>query len=113
MIEVKISAASIPELADKLLALGRSLEAVTPEVAPADKAKRSRKRAEEVAAVVTEEPAATPLGFDTDVAPVLLRAIEQKGRDAVAAVLTAFGVERASLVPPSQWGELIAALGDV
>jgi hypothetical protein len=68
----------------------------------------------------TEEPSTTPapsasaseLNFDTDVAPIVLQVVKDKGKPAVQAILEQFGVERASQLDPARWPELIAQLKD-
>ena len=52
-----------------------------------------------------EAPA--PLDFDTDVAPVVLAAVKEKGKPWVQEILSQFGVERASQVPDEQMGEFL------
>ena len=54
--------------------------------------------------------ASEPLDFDKDVAPVVIEAVARVGRESVSSTLAEFGVERASEVDPSQYGELVAAL---
>lgn len=53
------------------------------------------------------------LNFDTDVAPVVLRVVQSKGKPAVEAVLEQFGVARASQLESSRWQELIDKLEEV
>lgn len=77
----------------------------------------------------TEEPSTTPvkiaepsekeaetsnekLDFDTDVAPLVLRVVKDKGKPVVQQILEQFGVERASLLDTAQWPELVDALKD-
>lgn len=68
----------------------------------------------------TEEPSTTPataapaseLDFDTDVAPVVLRVVKDKGKPVAQEILSQFGVEKASNLDPSRWPELVAALQD-
>lgn len=56
---------------------------------------------------------AKPLVFDTDVAPKVVEYVQLLGRDAVAGVLSQFGVQKASqLSDPAQWRELLDALAD-
>lgn len=55
-------------------------------------------------------PEATQFDFDKDVAPVVLNAVKNKGREWVQEILSQFGVERASQVPDEQLGELIDAI---
>lgn len=164
MIKIEVTGGSIPEVADKLLAIGRSLmgvsspqtgtgavvtvtptDPVMPEVAEAAAPKRTRRKATdpvpsgnetaadtatgtgsttetEVAAPPVEEtpteatpasPAEPEIDFTNHVMPAVLRAVEQHGREAVEAVLTEFGVGRASQLPEAQWGELITRIEDI
>lgn len=137
-IKIEITGASIQEVADKLLAVGGSLRATAsydadnaarealqaqrddakPKAAP-KKVKPVAEEAQPAPVAPTAEPApslpepdAAPLDFDKDVAPVVLKLVQTKGRDWVQDVLTQFGVERASQLPPEQFAELIAALQD-
>jgi len=161
MIKIEVTGGSIPEVADKLLAIGRSLmgiavvqastgaEVTVTPVEPAEQAapKRTRRKATdpvptaeaapvgEPATAATEE-ASTPdtsasapsdsadtgsssatdapaIDFTADVMPAVLRAVEQHGREAVEAVLTEFGVGRASQLPEAQWGEFITRIEDI
>lgn len=57
-----------------------------------------------------EEP--KKLDFDTDVAPVVLRVVKDKGKPVAQEILSQFGVEKASNLDPSRWPELVAALQD-
>jgi len=50
------------------------------------------------------------LNFDTDVAPVVLRAVATKGKPFVEAAMAEFGVERASQLDAARWAELIDRL---
>lgn len=52
------------------------------------------------------------LNFDTDVAPIVLQVVKDKGKPVVQEILEQFGVERASTLDPSRWPELIAQLKD-
>lgn len=56
------------------------------------------------------EPAAKPLDFHNDVAPLVIALVEAKGPSAIEAVLAEFGVARASQVPAEQHQELFDAL---
>lgn len=141
MIEVKITGNSIPELADKLMAMGRALhvqasyeetrakvekeaDAIIEKSEATATAKRSRKKAEQAAATVTvvEDEPAEQVDTDTgEVAEVpaletvtaaVLSAVERVGRDKVVAILAQFGVNRASEVAPAQRAELLAMVKD-
>lgn len=50
------------------------------------------------------------LNFDTDVAPVVLRTVAAKGKPFVEAIMTQFGVARASQLDAARWAELIVQL---
>ena len=59
---------------------------------------------------VAPQPTDTALDFDKDVAPVVLGYVKSKGKPWVVAILNQFGVERASELPPEQFGELVDTL---
>ncbi len=63
-------------------------------------------------ATTTTEAAPEALDFDKDVAPVVLEAVKQRGKDWVSEILSQFGVARASQVPDEQMAELVATLKD-
>lgn len=50
------------------------------------------------------------LNFDTDVAPWVLRVVKEKGKPVAQDILSQFGVEKASLLDPAQWPELVEQL---
>lgn len=52
------------------------------------------------------------LNFDTDVAPIVLQVVKEKGKPVVQEILEQFGVERASLLDPARWPELVDQLKD-
>jgi hypothetical protein len=52
------------------------------------------------------------LDFDTDVAPHVLALVTRSGKPAAQEILSQFGVEKASLLDPARWPELVAALQD-
>lgn len=52
------------------------------------------------------------IDFEKDVAPLVLRAVKEKGKPWVQEVLSQFGVERASLVDDTRMAELVAILRD-
>lgn len=68
----------------------------------------------------TEEPATTPapaasaseLNFDTDITPLVLQVVKDKGKPVAQAILAQFGVEKASMLDTARWPELVAALQD-
>ena len=167
MIKIEVTGNTIPELADKLLAIGASLQntitvydtparktppkkaEVMPEVAeaapvdptPAPKSapvatvSESLRTTTETSSTpapasntgataadvlssqpTTKEPSTTPapaaLDFDTDVAPHVLAVVQKLGKPAAQEILSQFGVEKASLLDPARWPELVTALQD-
>ena len=50
------------------------------------------------------------LNFDTDVAPYVLQVVKEKGKPVAQEILSQFGVEKASLLDPAQWPELVSLL---
>jgi len=130
MIKIEVTGHSIAEVSDKLLAIGASLqrdvakkevaEAKTPnaetQAAIEEVAKGETVKSETVEAAIAElnEPEAPPseLNFDTDVAPVVLRVVKDKGKPVAQEILAQFGVEKASNLDPARWPELVAALQD-
>lgn len=65
----------------------------------------------ETPAPTTDSDAAV-LDFDKDVAPLVLGYVKSHGKPWVMAVLSEFGVARASELAPERFGELVAALND-
>ena len=149
MIKIEVTGNSIPEVADKLLAIGHSLYSKTvlpianggtgaqtleeltgaktleelftgvAEAAPVDPtpAPKSAPVAEvSDSQPTTTEPSSTPapaaLDFDTDVAPHVLAVVQTRGKPAAQEILSQFGVEKASLLDPARWPELVTALQD-
>lgn len=146
MIKIEVTGASIPEVADKLMAIGRSLYSTAVNDADnaareAMQAKRDAAKAEvaepapspEPVSEATEAPSApatlpesgtptsdtgptaetaspTELNFDTDVAPFVLQVVKEKGKPVAQEILSQFGVEKASLLDPAQWPELVSML---
>ena len=123
--KIEVTADSLSELAGKVLALAAQFQTtsmpeqpVTPKAKPVKAAK-----APVVEEVKTEEPKteevkveaakAPTYDFNTDISPLVLRVASEKGRPAIAELLSQFGVERASNVPTEQFGELLNALKDV
>jgi hypothetical protein len=115
--KIEVTADSLSELAGKVLALAAQFQAVPVIVhhsgvkPKADKPVKAAKepKAEEPKA---EEPKAPTYDFNTDISPLVLRVAAEKGRPAIAELLSQFGVERASNVPAEQFGELLNALKD-
>jgi len=136
MIKIEITGNSIPEVADKLLAIGASLRGnaivegaraavnamqvlEVAEAAPVDPtpAPKSAPVAEATESLrTTTETSSTPapaaLDFDTDVAPHVLAVVQKLGKPAAQEILSQFGVEKASLLDPARWPELVTALQD-
>lgn len=149
MIKIEVTGASIPEVADKLIAIGRSLkpgglEPLYPwDLDPKAKTKSILERmfaevaeqapSPEPVSEATEAPSApatspesgtptsdtgptaetaspTELNFDTDVAPIVLQVVKEKGKPVAQDILAQFGVEKASLLDPAQWPELVSLL---
>jgi hypothetical protein len=139
MIKIEVTGNSIGEVADKLLALGHSLYSKT--VVPIANGGTGAQTLEEVMGVAeaapvdptpapksapvaevsesqptTTEPSSTPapaaLDFDTDVAPHVLAVVQKLGKPAAQEILSQFGVEKASLLDPARWPELVTALQD-
>ena len=141
MIKIEVTGNSIPEVADKLLAIGHSLYSQT--VVPIANGGTSAQTLEEVMEVAeaapvdptpVADPAATPassskqaeastdtsapaalaseLNFDIDVAPHVLQLVKEKGKPVAQEILSQFGVEKASLLDPALWPELVQQLKD-
>jgi len=145
MIKIEVTGNSIPEVADKLLAIGASLRASgtlaevakeapvdptlnrptsdasvtspdtsrgtyypTPKSVPVAEATESQPTTTEASST----PAPAALDFDTDVAPHVLALVTRSGKPAAQKILSQFGVEKASLLDPARWPELVTALQD-
>lgn len=83
-----------------------------PKSAPAAETSESPQTTEEPSTTAAPATSASELDFDTDVAPLVLRVVKDKGKPVVQQILEQFGVERASLLDASRWPELVAALQD-
>jgi hypothetical protein len=130
MIKIEVTGHSIAEVSDKLLAIGASLqrdvakkevaEAKTPnaetQAAIEEVAKGETVKSETVEAAIAElnepEALASELNFDTDIAPLVLQVVKDKGKPVAQEILSQFGVEKASNLDTSRWPELVAALQD-
>ncbi len=128
MIKIEVTGNSIPEVADKLLAIGASLRASAAAETSrgVTKVEAEGNAPQKANAVVVTEPAPilkpsvastdTPapaaLDFDTDVAPHVLALVTRSGKPAAQDILSQFGVEKASLLDPARWPELVTALQD-
>jgi len=124
--KIEVTADSLSELAGKVLALAAQFQVTAVEQpkakpvkaakAPAAQEPEARDPApEEVKGekVRVEAAKAPTYDFNTDISPLVLRVAAEKGRPAIAELLSQFGVERASSVPTEQFGELLNALKDV
>lgn len=107
------------ELQAKRNAAPRKAKKAEPEVAepaPADPTPETSAPTSDTSTTSDEEPAtppasaSEPLDFDTEVAPVVIEAVQRVGKPAVSALLAEFGAERASEVDPALYGELVEGL---
>lgn len=125
MYKIEITADTLSELAGKAMSLAAKLNTgVATEVAEAAPenptlAPKSAPAAEiSESPQTTEEPSTTPaasaseLTFDTDIAPLVLQVVMDKGKPVAQEILSQFGVMKASMLDASRWPELIAALQD-
>jgi hypothetical protein len=67
------------------------------------------------AEIVENTPAApaeeiATLNFETQVAPVVLLFVQKRSKEETSKILAEFGVERASMLDPTLWPELVARL---
>lgn len=67
---------------------------------------------EKVSASSPTEASGAPseLNFDTDVAPIVLQVVKEKGKPVAQEIIGQFGVEKASLMDPALWPELVDQL---
>jgi hypothetical protein len=117
--KIEVTADSLSELAGKVLALAAQFQTtstpeqpVTPKAKPVKAAKAPVVEEVKIEEVKAEEVKAPTYDFNTDISPLVLRVAAEKGRPAIAELLSQFGVERASNVPTEQFGELLNALKD-
>ena len=89
---------------------------IMPEVAEADAGAALVAAPHPVAAEPASAPAPAPapepvkgatLDYKSEVAPMVLKLVEMKGKPAAQAVLDEFGVVKASEIPAERWGELV------
>ena len=121
--EMKITASTLAELGERLLAAGVQITGA--KALPANEGRADAKPAHverpdatpvSVAATKTEvlEPTDDAKSDEYDyaihVAPRVLVLVDKKGRDAAKEVLASFNVKKASEVPAENYGALIAAL---
>jgi cell pole-organizing protein PopZ len=116
---IEITADSLAELAGRVSALASQLQATTAPHAyvapvPVKDPTPAKTAANEIVALMAAvaKPVAEPaaLDFDTDVAPHVLELVKAKGKPAAQEILSQFGVEKASLLDPTRWPELVATL---
>ena len=136
MIKIEVTGNTIPELADKLLALGANLRGnaivegaraavnamqvlevakeapLDPTPAPKSAPVVEVSESQPTTTEASSTPAPAALDFDTDVAPHVLAVVQTKGKPAAQEILSQFGVEKASLLDPARWPELVTALQD-
>ena len=120
--KIEVTADSLSELAGKVLALAAQFQAVPAIVHHSGVKPKADKPVKAAKAPAAEEPKAEEVkveaakaptyDFNTDISPLVLRVAAEKGRPAIAELLSQFGVERASNVPAEQFGELLNALKD-
>lgn len=83
-----------------------------PKSAPAVATSESPQTTEEPSTTRAPATSASELDFDTDIAPLVLQVVKDKGKPVAQNILSQFGVEKASNLDPSRWPELVAALQD-
>lgn len=83
-----------------------------PKSAPAAEISESPQTTEEPSTTPAPAASASELNFDTDVAPIVLQVVKEKGKPVAQEILSQFGVEKASMLDASRWPELVAALQD-
>jgi hypothetical protein len=139
MIKIEVTGNSIPEVADKLLAIGASLRASgtlveVAEVAPVDPtpapksapvAEVSESQPTTKEASSTRAPAASasedeelevvdlPIGapdFEADVRPMILEVVTARGKPVMEELLSRFGVAKASHIEAARLPELVALM---
>jgi hypothetical protein len=132
MIKIEVTGNSIPEVADKLLAIGASLRASAAIETPRGATKAEAEVAEiparktppkkvmpEVVVVhspIEDEPlevidlpvADTPtIDVETDIRPLILEVVTKRGKPFMADILSSFGVVKASHLEPALLPKLI------
>lgn len=83
-----------------------------PKSAPAVETSESPQTTEEPSTTPAPAASASELDFDTDIAPLVLQVVKDKGKPVAQEILSQFGVEKASNLDTSRWPELVAALQD-
>lgn len=141
MYKIEINANTLAELAGKVLALAAQLNETAseapryvgpltgeaepevaeaapadptpaPKSAPAAETTESQQPTTEASSTPASAPSASELDFDTDVAPYVLQVVKEKGKPVAQEILSQFGVDRASLLEPHLWPELVEQLKD-
>jgi hypothetical protein len=110
---ITIQANTIQELDEIVARLGAKQP---PAAAPAAPSRTEAPKVEEAKTPKTETPK-TPaksdvaqISYAKDVAPLILRMAEDKGRDAVKALFSTFGVGKGPELKAEQYGEVIEAI---
>lgn len=83
-----------------------------PKSAPAAEISESPQTTEEPSTTPADAPSASELNFDTDITPLVLQVVKDKGKPVAQEILAQFGVEKASMLDTARWPELVAALQD-
>lgn len=83
-----------------------------PKSAPAAETSESPQTTEEPSTTPAPAPSASELDFDTDVAPLVLKVVKDKGKPVAQEILSRFGVEKVSHLEPARWPEVVAAMQD-
>jgi hypothetical protein len=81
-----------------------------PKSAPAAEAVESPPTTEQPSTTPAPSASASELNFDTDVAPIVLQVVKEKGKPVAQEIIGQFGVEKASLMDPALWPELVDQL---
>ncbi len=81
-----------------------------PKSAPAAEAVESPPTTEQPSTTPAPSASASELNFDTDVAPIVLQVVKEKGKPVAQEIIGQFGVEKASLMDPALWPELVDRL---
>lgn len=81
-----------------------------PKSAPAAEAAESPPTTEQPSTTPAPSASASELNFDTDVAPIVLQVVKEKGKPVAQEIIGQFGVEKASLMDPALWPELVDQL---
>ena len=124
---IEITADTLAELAGKAASLAAKLNASDQGIwweqtdAPQKLKKHLEREAAEAAPVdptptppapvaETPAPSAPTLDYKTEVAPLVLKLVEKRGKPAAQNVLDQFGAAKASDIPAERWVELVAMI---